>query len=333
LSHPGRREDARLVSGRGTYADDVNLPGQAYAAFVRSQHAHGVLNGVDCSAARAAPGVLGVFTGSDLQAAGIGAIPYLAMPNFPLAVSAAATRQALAVGRVRHVGETIAIVVAETAAQAMDAAELVIPDITSLPVVTGVADAVRPDAPQIWEDAPGNVALDWHGGDAAATEAAFTRAAHVTHLRLVNNRLVANPIEPRACLASFDTATGAYSLVAATQGVQYMLRVLCEHSLGVPRAQMHVRTYDVGGAFGVKEQPYPEDVALLYAAQALGRPVKWCGTRSEHLLSDNHARDAVIDCALALDAEGHFIPCMARSWRSATPPTACLWSTARRTSR
>ena len=307
FSSPHRREDERLVSGHGTYADDLNLPGQAYAAFVRSVVPHGVLRGIDVSAARTAPGVLGVFTGDDLVAAGVGPIPYLPMPNFPLAVRAPAPRPALAAGRVRHVGECIALVVAETADMAADAAELIWPDIDSLPAVTDVAAAILPDAPEIWPDAPGNVALHWHGGDAAATQAAFARAAHVTRLRLVNNRVVANPIEPRTCLASYDAATGVFSLIAATQGVQYMLRVLCEHVFHVPREQMHVRTFDVGGAFGVKEQPYPEDVAILHAARALGRPVKWIGTRSEHLLSDNHARDAVIDCALALDADGHFL--------------------------
>lgn len=307
LSSPRRREDGRLVSGHGTYADDVNLPNQVYAAFVRSTVSHGTLDAVDTGAARAAPGVLGVFTGADLVAAGVGPIPYLPMPNFPLAVRAQAPRPALAVGRVRHVGECIAVVVAETANAAADAAELVWPTITSLAAVTDAADAIRPGAPEIWPDAPGNVALHWHGGDPAATDAAFAAAAHVTRLHLVNNRVVANPIEPRACLAAYDPVTETYSLVAATQGVQYMLRVLCEHVFHVPRERMHVRTFDVGGAFGVKEQPYPEDVAILHAARALGRPVKWLGTRSEHLLSDNHARDAVIDCALALDAEGHFL--------------------------
>lgn len=307
LSSPSRREDRRLLSGQGTYADDVNLPGQAYAAFVRSVVPHGVLRSVDLAAAREAPGVLGVFTGADLVAAGVGPIPYLPMPNFPLAVRAPAPRPALAVDRVRHVGECIALVVADSAAQAADAAELIWPDIDPLPVVTDVAEAIEAAAPQLWPDAPGNVALHWHGGDATATDAAFAQAAHVTRLRLINNRVVANPIEPRACLAAYDAATETFSLVAATQGVQYMLRVLCEHVFHVPRERMHVRTYDVGGAFGVKEQPYPEDVAILHAARAIGRAVKWVGTRSEHLLSDNHARDALIDCALALDAEGRFL--------------------------
>ena len=302
-----RREDRRLLTGQGRYADDVDIPGQAYAAFVRSPYAHGVLRGLDVSAAASAPGVLAVFTGADHDAAGIGPIPYLAMPNFPLDVSVDAPRRALARGRVRHVGETLAVVIAETEAEAQDAAEAVGFDIDPLPAVTDVRAAVDPGAPAVWASAPDNVALTWHGGDAAATEAAFARAAHVTRLQLVNNRVIANPLEPRSCVASYDPASGSYSLVAATQGVQYMLRVLCEHTFDVPRELMHVQTFDVGGAFGVKEQPYPEDVALLHAAKALGRPIKWRGTRAEHLLSDNHARDAAIDCALALDAEGNFL--------------------------
>ena len=270
----GRREDARLVSGHGTYADDTNLPNQAYAAFVRSVIPHGVLRSVDLAAARALPGVLGIFTGTDLVEAGVGPIPYLAMPNFPLAVRARAPRPALAVDRVRHVGECIALIVADTPARAADAAELVWPDIDPLSAVTEVEAAIAPGAPEIWPDAPGNVALHWHGGDPASTDAAFARAAHITRLRLVNNRVVANPIEPRACLAAYDATTETFSLIAATQGVQYMLRVLCEHVFHVPRERMHVRTFDVGGAFGVKEQqPYPEDVAILHAARALGRPV------------------------------------------------------------
>ncbi len=302
-----RREDARLLTGRGTYADDIDLPGQAHAAFVRSPYAHGMVRGIDLDAARVAPGVLGLFTAADLAAAGIGPIPYLPMPNFPMPTPTDAPRPALAGGRVRHVGEPVALVVAESPAQAQDAAELVGLDIDPLPAVTDTAAAVRPRAPAVWEAAPDNIGLTWHGGDAAAAEAAFARAAHVTRVRLVNNRVVANPIEPRTCIASYDAATEAWRLVAATQGVQYMVRVLCEHTFRVPRERMLVFTHDVGGAFGVKEQPYPEDVAILHAARALGRPVKWRGTRMEHLLSDNHGRDAVMEGALALDADGSFM--------------------------
>ncbi len=308
---PRRREDARLLTGRGTYADDIDLPGQAHAVFVRSPVAHGILRGIDTAAALAAPGVVAVFTAADLAAAGIGPIPYLPMPGFPMPPPAEAPRPALAADRVRHVGEPIAVVVAETRHQAEDAAELVLAEIEPLPAVTDTAAAVEPGAPLVWDGAAANTGLTWRAGDRAATEAAFAAAAHVTRLRIVNNRVIANPIEPRTAIASYDpdgaAGEGAWSLVCASQGVQYMLRVLCQHTFGVPRERMLVFTYDVGGAFGVKEQPYPEDVAILHAARALGRPVKWRGTRAEHLLSDNHGRDAVMDAELALDAEGGFL--------------------------
>ena len=302
-----RREDVRFLTGRGTYADDIDLPGQAHAAFVRSPYAHGMIRGIDLETARAAPGVLGLYTAADLEAAGIGPIPYLPMPNFPLATQVDAPRPVLATDRVRHVGEPVVLIVAETLAEAQDAGELVGLDIDPLPVVTDTASAVLPGAPAVWDEAPDNVGLTWHGGDKVATEAAFSRAAHITRVRLINNRVVANPIEPRTCIASYEAASESWQLIAASQGVQYMLRVLCEHTLRVPRERMLVFTHDVGGAFGVKEQPYPEDIAILYAARALGRPVKWRGTRTEHLLSDNHARDSVLDAALALDAEGNFL--------------------------
>ncbi|WP_439595488.1 xanthine dehydrogenase family protein molybdopterin-binding subunit [Falsiroseomonas sp.] len=304
---PRRREDARLLTGRGVFADDIDLAGQAHAVFVRSPFAHGLLRGIETEEAGTAPGVLGVFTAADLLAAGIGPIPYLPMPGFNMPTPNEAPRPALAHGRVRHVGEPVALVVAETRAQAEDAAELVRPDIEPLPAAVDTAAAVAPGAPRVWDAAPDNIGLTWHGGDAAAVAAAFARAAHVTRLRLVNNRVIANPIEPRTAIASFDPATEAWSLICASQGVQYMLRVLAEHTFKVPRERMLVFTHDVGGAFGVKEQPYPEDIAILHAARALGRPVKWRGTRAEHLLSDNHGRDAVMEAELALDEAGHFL--------------------------
>jgi len=308
LSRPARRrEDTRLLTGRGVYADDIDLPGQAHAVFVRSPVAHGILRRIDTAAARAAPGVLGVFTAADLNAAGIGRIPYLPIPGFTMPTPVEAPRPALADCRVRHVGEPIALVVAETRAAAEDAAELVVPEIEWLPAAVDTAAAVEPGAPRVWDDAPNNIGLTWHGGDQPATAAAFARATHVTRLRVVNNRVIANPIEPRTAIASFDPQTGTWSLICASQGVQYMLRVLCDHTFKVPRERMLVFTHDVGGAFGVKEQPYPEDVSILHAARAIGRPVKWRGTRSEHMLSDNHGRDAVMDAELALDAEGNFL--------------------------
>lgn len=302
-----RREDLRLVTGRGVFADDLCLPDQAQAVFVRSNLSHGILKGVDTEAARAAPGVLGVFTAEDLAAAGIGKIPYLPIPGFAMPTPVDAPRPALATGRIRHVGEPIAVVVAKTRLQAEDASELVRVDIDPLPAVVDTLGAVQDGAPLVWDSAPNNVALTWQGGDSAAAAQAFADAAHVTRLRIINNRVIANPIEPRTAIASYDASSEAWQLICASQGVQYMLRVLCDHTFNVPRERMLVFTHDVGGAFGVKEQPYPEDVAILHAARALGRPVKWQGTRAEHLLSDNHARDSVMDAELALDRDGNFM--------------------------
>src|SRR4051812_36953744 len=164
-----------------------------------------------------------------------------------------------------------------------------------------------PGAPTIWPEAPDNIAIRWQSGDRAAVDAAFSEADHVTTLKLTNTRIFANAIEPRAGIAQYDSATDCYTWIAPSQGVRYMVRVLCDQVFKIPDEKMRVLTYDVGGAFGSKEQPYPEDVALLHSARMVGRPVKWHGTRSENLISDNHARDAVIDCALALDRKGRFL--------------------------
>ncbi len=307
-----RREDGRFVTGRGRYTDDIDIPGQAYVAFVRSDHAHGELLSIDIAEASRQPGVLRVFTGDDLARAGVGFIHRLPLKGFDLGRTLDTPRPGLAQGRVRYVGEPVAMVVAETAAQAGDAAALIGVNIAPLPAVVDVERAISKGAPVIWPEAPDNVAIRWQSGDPAAVDAAFAEAAHVTRLKLINTRIFANPIEPRTSIAQYDTARDCFTWITPSQGVRYMVRVLCDQVFKIPDEQMHVLTYDVGGAFGSKEQPYPEDVALLHAARVLGRPVKWRGTRSENLLSDNHARDAVIDCALALDADGGFLALRAR---------------------
>ncbi len=302
-----RREDIRFITGTGRFTDDINVPHQAYAYFVRSTHAHGILRSVVTDRARSLPGVIGVFTGKDIHSSGIGPIPYLPIPGFPMDMPVDTPRHALALDRVRYVGEQVAVVVAETLAQAIDAAEQVEVDIEDLPAVVDIEQAIQPNAPNLWPLAPDNVVLTWRFGDTSKVDAAFASAAHVTRLKLINNRVVANPLEPRTSIASHDSATDHYELTVSSQGVLYFLRGLCEHTLRASPEKMHIRTYDVGGAFGTKELPYPEDVAILYAARVLGRPVKWTGTRSEQILSDNHARDAVINCALALDREANFL--------------------------
>lgn len=302
-----RREDARLITGKGSFADDVNVPGQARAVFVRSSHGHGLIRAIHAGEARKAPGVLAVITGEDLRAAGVGYIPYLPLGGFTMDPPTDTPRPALAQDRVRHVGEPVVMVVAETVAQALEASEKVRIEIEPLPAVTDVERAVVDGAPAVWPEAPNNLALTWRYGDRAAVEQAFARAAHVTKVKLVNNRVIANPIEPRSCIGSYNPADASFTLIAPSQGAHFFHRVLCEHVFNIPRPKMRIRTSDVGGAFGCKEQPYPEDIAVLHAARVLGRPVKWSGTRSEHFLSDNHARDAVIEAALALDAGGRFL--------------------------
>ena len=274
---------------------------------MRSDHAHGEIVAIDSAEASRQPGVLLVLTGDDLRNAGVGFIHRLPLKGFELGPTLDTPRPGLAQDKVRHVGEPVAMVVAETAAQASDAATLIGVTIAPLPAVADVERAVAPGAPVLWPQAPDNIAIRWQSGDPAAVDAAFAGAAHVTKLRLVNTRVFANPIEPRTSIAQYDAAADRFTWITPSQGVRYMLRVLCDQVFKVADERMHILTYDVGGAFGSKEQPYPEDVALLQAARVLGRPIKWQGTRAENLLSDNHARDAVIDCALALDADGRFL--------------------------
>lgn len=300
-----RREDTRFLTGRGTYADDVNVARQAFASFVRSDIPHGKIRAIATDAAANAPGVIGVFTGADLAAAGLGGqVPRALLPGF---VPTPTPRPGLADTFVRHVGEPVVVVVAETRAQADDAAGLVEIDIETLPAAIEISDAIAPGAPVIWPAAPGNVCQEWTHGDREAADRAFADAAHVTRLQLRNNRVVVNPMEVRTSLAEYDREDERYTLTCSSQGVHYMHEVLCEQIFRIPGEKMRVRTHDVGGGFGVKEQPYPEDVAILFAAKALGRPVKWTGSRSEHFLCDNQARDANIDAALALDADGNFL--------------------------
>ena len=302
-----RREDVRFVTGRGCYTNDIDVPGQAHAAFVRSDHAHGTLRGVNIEAAMKMPGMVGILTGNDLLRAGVGFIRRIPLKGFELGKTLDTPRPGLAQGRVRYVGEPVALVIAETAAQAADAASVVSVDVEPLPCVTGVEDAVTAGAPTIWSDAPNNIAIQWQSGSTDSIDAVFAEAAHVTRMKLVNTRIFANAIEPRAGIAQYDSRTDKYTWIAPSQGVRYMVRVLCDQVFKISDEKMHVLTYDVGGAFGSKEQPYPEDVALLHAARAVGRTIKWHATRSENLLSDNHARDAVIECALALDSKGRFL--------------------------
>jgi carbon-monoxide dehydrogenase large subunit len=300
-----RTEDPKLVRGQGHYSDDLNLPGQAHAAIVRSSHAHGVIKGIDTAAALELPGVLAVYTGADLQ--GYGGLKCVApMKNRDGTPMKKPPRPALAVDKVRFVGDPVACVIAQTAIQAKEAAEAVVLDIEPLPAVTRASEAVKPGAPQLFDDVPNNVALDYHYGDAEKVKAAFAAAAHVTRLELLNNRLVVNAMEPRAAIAAYDPASARFTFHVGCQGV-FGLRGQLAEILDIPPAKLRVLTGNVGGSFGMKAQAYPEYVCLLHAARRLERAVKWTDERSSSFLSDSHGRDHEKVAELALDADGRFL--------------------------
>ncbi len=302
-----RTEDPVLLRGEGRYTDDLNLPGQAHAAVVRSRIAHGLLRAVATEAARAMPGVLAVLTAEDLVAGGLQTMPANVFgQNRDGSPPRKPARMALASDKVRYVGEPIAVVVAETREQAKDAAEVVLPAIDALPAVTSARAAAAPGAPLIPDEVPGNLLLDWHYGDAEAVAAAFARAAHVTRLDLTNSRIVVAPMEPRAALGEYDAADGRYVLRVGSQGV-FGMRTQIAAVLGVAAAKVRVLTGHVGGSFGMKYSAYPEYVCVLHAAKLLGRPVKWTDERSDSFLSDSHGRATDVTAELALDADGNFL--------------------------
>jgi carbon-monoxide dehydrogenase large subunit len=302
-----RKEDDTLVRGKGRYTDDFNLPSQAYAWIVRSSHAHGIIRGIDTAAARAMPGVLGVFTGADLASANyapfVCGLPLKNRDGTPLLQT---NRSALMSDKVRYVGDPVGFVVAETAAQARDAAEAVVVDIDPLPAVTDAAEAAKPGAPQLYDHIPNNVALDYHYGDTDKIETAFAGAAHVTRLDIVNTRVAVVSMEPRVALASFDKKSERYTIQVPTQGVSGNKATLAR-ILNVPPEKVRVLTANVGGSFGMKNVNYPEYVCILHAAKTLGRPVKWTDERSTSFLTDSHGRGQLIHAELALDAEGKFL--------------------------
>jgi carbon-monoxide dehydrogenase large subunit len=307
FSYKGRLEDARMLTGQGRYVSDWNLPGQACGHFLRSDRPHAEIVSIDASAALAMSGVIAVLTGADVAAAGQKPMPAAApMKGRGGAEQRATPRFSLAQDRVRYVGEPVALIVAETAAQAQDAAEAVAVSYSDLPAVVAARDALAKSAPQLHETAPGNVVLDYTGGDEAATNAAFARASRVVKLSAYHTRVVGNPMEPRAATGSWDAASQTYYLHATTQGVGPM-RGQLSAIVGVPPEKLRVVAEEVGGGFGVRFNAYPEYGALLLAAKKLGRPVKWVGTRSEVFVADEQARDIVHKGELALDPEGRIL--------------------------
>ena len=304
---PKRREDARFVTGGGNYLDDLVFDGLAQAVVLRSPHAHAWMRGIDTKAARALPGVLAVLTADDAAADGLQPMRPTAEANTQTGEPFAfAPQPLLATDKVRYVGEAVALIVAATRAQALDAAERVAVDYDPLPAVTTAAAAIAPGALVLSEQVPGNVCLDWHTGDAAAVDAAFARAAHVATLELDNHRIVTNPMEPRGGIGRYDPAQDRYTLTLSSQNI-HGNRDMTARALNVPSSRVRFTAPDVGGGFGAKNFAYAEYALLLWAAKRVGRPVKWIATRGEVFLSDHQARDQVAEAALALDAEGRFL--------------------------
>ena len=303
----GRLEDRRLLTGQGRFISDWNFPNQAYCSFLRSDRAHAEIVSVDAGSALQAPGVLAVLTGRDVAEAGYKSIPTnLGVKDRFGEPLKKPPRPVLAQGKVRHVGECVACVVAESAQLAQDAAELVAVEYRELPAVTSADKALEPGAAQLHAELPGNLSFDWIAGDEAVTEAAFRAADRVVKLALENPRMVGNPMEPRACAGTYDAATQKYALYACTQGTAGMRGQLV-YTMGVPDDRIDVIAEDVGGGFGVRFNMYPEYCAVLLAAKKTGRPVKWTGSRSEVFLSDEQGRDVASMSELALAASGKFL--------------------------
>jgi len=303
----GRLEDYRMLTGQGRYVSDWNLPGQAYGHFLRSDRAHAKIVSIQTEEALKSPGVIAVITGQELVDAGLKPIPAAAPFKWKDgSAQRLAQRPSLAHEVVRHVGEPIALIVAETAAQAQDAAEAVVFEFEDLPAVVTAEAAMAAGAPQLHPGAPGNLVLDFVGGDEAATNAAFAAAAKVVKLTDYHSRVIGNPMEPRTAMGSYDEARGLYFLHGTTQGTGPM-RGQLSAVLGVPPEKVRIVAEEVGGGFGVRFNAYPEYGTLLYAAKKLGRPVKWVGTRSEVFLGDEQARDIMHTAEMALDANGRIL--------------------------
>jgi carbon-monoxide dehydrogenase large subunit len=304
IGQPVRRsEDPKLVRGEGCYADDFNRPGQIYAVIVRSREAHGILRAISTDAAKAMPGVLGIYTAADLSAYGPLKcnMPLKSRDGSPIRYT---PRPALAGDKVRYVGDPVVCVVAETVAQAKDAAEAVAIDIDPLPVVLTPSDAVKAGAPLVFDAVPNNIALDYHYGDAAKVAEAFAKAKHVTRLETSNQRMVVNAMEPRAAIGEYDTASDKWTLYSTSQGVHGMKTSLMD-ILSAPADKVRVVTGQVGGSFGMKASVYPEYICILHAARVLGCPVKWTDERSGSFLSDHHGRaqDMVMEMAFDENAQ------------------------------
>ncbi len=309
-----RVEDQRFITGAGQYVDDINRPGQTYAVFVRSPHAHATINGIDTAAAKAAPGVVGVFTGADLAKDKIGGLicgwMIHSKDGSPMKAGA---HPALAVGKVRYVGDHVAVVIAETLAQARDAAELVEVDYDPLPVAVDLSKSQDAGQPQVHDEAPGNTVYEWHLGNKDETDAAFSKAKHVTKLDLVNNRLIPNAMEPRAAIGDYDSGTGTFTLWTTSQN-PHVARLVLSAFIGIaPENKLRVIAPDVGGGFGSKIFIYAEETVCAWASKKVRRPVKWTADRTEAFLADAHGRDHVTTAELAVDGDGRILALRAKT--------------------
>lgn len=303
-----RKEDLRFLTGRGTYTDDINRPGQLHAWIVRSPHAHARILSIDTEAARAAPGVVAIYTGRDMAADNVGGLPCgWLIHNKDGTPMAEPPHPPMVADKVRHVGDQVAVVIAETRAQARDAAEMVDVEYEELPAIVSVADADDEFAPLVHDSVARNTCYDWHLGNKEATEVAFARAAHITSLDIVNNRLVPNPMEPRAYIGEYDRATDDTTLWTTSQNPHVIRLLMGAFVLNIPEHKLRVVAPDVGGGFGAKIYHYAEEAIVTWAARKLSRPVKWTSERSEAFLSDAHGRDHVTRAELALDADGRFL--------------------------
>ncbi len=308
IGQPVRRvEDRRFLTGRGHYLDDIVRPRQVQAVMLRSPHAHARIRAID-SAAATGPGVLAVFTGADLARDGIGTIPCMSgVANRDKSAMAMPKRPAIVESRVRHVGDTVAMVVAETVAEARDAAERIAVDYEPLPAVVDTGHALEPGRPAVWDEHLGNLCFDWEIGDRQAVERAVAASRHRMSLSLVNNRIVVASMEPRGAIGEYDPGADSYTLWSSTQGSHFVRNLLAEHVFHVPENLIRVVTPDVGGGFGMKLFLYPEHVLVLWAAKKLGRPVKWVPDRSDSFMTDTQGRDNLTRLDLALDEDLRFL--------------------------
>lgn len=301
-----RKEDARLLTGAGTFTDDISRPNQAWAAVLRSPHAHARIVSMDLTAAKAMPGVLAVLTGHDAAADGLGLFPVqVEVPGLPGRELWCPPRPILQTDAVRFVGDPVALVVAETRMQAMDAAEAIEVEYDILPSVTDTGTALDAGAPVIWPERGSNLCVHWSSGREAETEAAFAKAARTVQVRLVNNRLVGNPMEPRVALGEY--ADGRCTLHSPTQGVVRVREGLAKHIFRIPKEELRVVSPDVGGGFGLRGKLFPESAMVLWAAKRLGRPVKWRADRTETFLCDPHGRDHVTEAEMAFDSDARIL--------------------------